>query len=81
MKSNIKKNIIIELSKDVIKRIKLEEGDWLVVKTLEGKEVVLEKPKSDYWDETFAWGNKFAKQQKLKKSSIQKALDDLRSGK
>jgi len=81
MKTNAKKDIVIRLPSDVIKRVKLEEGDWLVVKTLEGKEVVLEKPKSDYWDETFAWGNKFAKQQKLKRGSVQKAIDNLRSAK
>ncbi|MFH1361402.1 MAG: hypothetical protein ABIH69_01955 [bacterium] len=81
MKSKAKKNITIELSRDVIKRVKLEEGDWLVVKMLEGKEVVLEKPKTDYWDETFAWGKNFAKAQKLKRGSVQKAVNDLRSGK
>jgi len=81
MKSKAKKNITIELPSDVIKRVKLEEGDWLVVKTLEGKEVVLEKPKSDYWDETFSWGKKFSKEQKLKRGSVQKAINSLRSGK
>ena len=81
MKSKAKKNITIELPSDVIKRVKLEEGDWLVVKTLEGKEVVLEKPKSDYWDETFEWGKKFAKSKKITSKDVLGSIRKIRAGK
>jgi len=80
-KATFKDGFIIELPKEVLKRMPLKQGDWLVVKLLDGREVVLEKPKKDYWDETFDWGKKFAKERKIKPKSVLKAIGEIRSGK
>jgi len=42
-KAILKEGFIIELPKEAIKKASLKEGDWLVVRLLNGKEVVLEK--------------------------------------
>jgi len=80
-KAILKEGFIIELPKEAIKKASLKEGDWLVVRLLNGKEVVLEKPKKDYWDDTFAWGRKFAKEKKLKPQDVIRAIEEIRSGK
>lgn len=79
--SKIKEGFIIELPKEILKKADLKKGDWLVVKLLDGKEMVLEKPKNDYWDETFTWGKQFAKERKIKSKDVLKAIRQLRSGK
>jgi antitoxin component of MazEF toxin-antitoxin module len=80
-KAVLKEGFIIELPREVIKKVPLKEGDWLKVKLLNGKEIVLEKPKKDYWDETFAWGKEFAKERKIKSQDVIKAVRGIRSGK
>jgi antitoxin component of MazEF toxin-antitoxin module len=80
-KATIKEGFIIELPKEAFKKMPLKDGDWLIVRLLNGKEVVLEKPKRDYWDETFAWGKRFAKEQRIKPSDVIKAIGEIRSGK
>lgn len=78
-KGTFKEGFIIELPKEAVKRISLKEGDWLVVKLLSGKEVVLEKPKEDYWEETFAWGREFAKEKKIRAKNVARAIREVRS--
>jgi|GEM_PF-2130368 antitoxin component of MazEF toxin-antitoxin module len=80
-KAMTKEGFIIELPKEMIKRAALKEGDWLVVCSLEGKEIVLEKPRKDYWEENFAWGNKFAKDNKISSKDVLKAVKATRQGK
>lgn len=77
----LKEGFIIELPKEVLKKTPLKEGDWLVVRLLNGREVVLEKPKKDYWDETFDWKKKFAKEQRIKSRDVLEAIAEIRSGK
>lgn len=78
-KVTAKGNYIIELPKEVLKKSPIKDGDWLIVRLLDGKEVVLEKPKKDYWDETFDWGKQFAKKAGLKSTDVLKAIKALRS--
>ncbi|MFH1386690.1 MAG: hypothetical protein ABIH50_03390 [bacterium] len=78
-KATDKDSFIIELPKDILKKSPIKDGDWLIVRLLNGKEVVLEKPKKDYWDETFDWGKQFAKEAGLKSSDALKAIKSLRS--
>ncbi|OGB90849.1 hypothetical protein A2625_07400 [candidate division WOR-1 bacterium RIFCSPHIGHO2_01_FULL_53_15] len=80
-KAIFKEGFILELPKSFTKKMSLKKGDWLVVKLLSGKEVVLEKPKKDYWEETFAWGKDFAKERRLKPKDVIEAVKAIRSGK
>lgn len=80
-KAMLKEGFIIELPKEVLKKIPLKEGDWLIVRLLNGREIILEKPRKDYWDETFEWGKKFAKEQKIKPKDVLKAIEEIRSAK
>lgn len=80
-KAILKEGFIIELPEGVLKKTPLKEGDWLVVRLLNGREIVLEKPKKDYWDETFAWGKRFAKEKKIKPKDVLKVIEEIRSGK
>lgn len=80
-KATLKEGFVIELPKEVLKKVPLKEGDWLVVRLLNGREIVLEKPKKDYWDETFAWGRKFAKEQKIKPKEVLTAIEEIRTSK
>ena len=80
-KATSKEGFIIELPKGLIKKMPLKKGDWLVVKLLNGKEIVLEKPKKDYWEETFAWGREFAKERLIKSKDVLGAVKAIRSGK
>jgi hypothetical protein len=52
LKGILKEGLIIELPQEAKKRFPLKEGDLLRVRLLNGKEVVLEKPKGD-WAERF----------------------------
>lgn len=79
-KAAFKECFAIELSGEMPKRMPLKEGDWLVVRWLNGKEMVLERPGNDYWDETFAWGRKFAKEKKINPAEVIRAVSEIRSG-
>ncbi|MFC1496485.1 AbrB/MazE/SpoVT family DNA-binding domain-containing protein [Candidatus Margulisiibacteriota bacterium] len=81
MKKDKYKNNAIEIPKETLKKHNIKEGDWLVVRMLNGKEIVLEKPKSDYWDETFIWGKKFSKKNRINKKDIINTIRDIRSSK
>jgi len=80
-KATSKEGFIIELPKGLIKKMPFKKGDWLVVKLLNGKEIVLEKPKKDYWEETFAWGKEFSKERLIKSKDVLGAVKAIRSGK
>lgn len=80
-KSNIQEKFTITIPKDVRNKINLKEGEWLRVKAFEGKELVLVKPKRDYWDETFSWGTTFVKEKNIKPQDISKAIRKTRQGK
>ncbi|OGC08019.1 hypothetical protein A2526_00950 [candidate division WOR-1 bacterium RIFOXYD2_FULL_36_8] len=80
-KDEIAKNCLIEIPTDTLKKMPLKTGDILRVKLINGNEVVLEKPKQDYWDEIFFWGKNFAKTKKIKKKNIQEAINEIRSPK
>lgn len=79
--TSLKAGIIIELSKEIARKSQLRDGDWLKVRMLDGKEIVLEKPKQDYWDETFAWGKKFAKSKKITTKDVLGSIRKIRAGK
>ncbi|MBI5700905.1 hypothetical protein HZC34_03535 [Candidatus Saganbacteria bacterium] len=78
-KASIKEGFIIELPKETLRNFSIKNGDWLVVRLLNGKELILEKPKEDYWEENFAWGKEFAKVKRIKPKDILKALQEIRS--
>ena len=66
------KDYIIELPKRYLGSLSLKKDDILRVKLIGGKEIILEKPKSEDWDELFKWGKSFAKEKNIKISIVGK---------
>jgi len=74
------KDYIIELPKRYLGSLSLKKDDILRVKLIGGKEIILEKPKSEDWDELFKWGKSFAKEKNIKSKDITQAIKELRKG-
>jgi hypothetical protein len=66
---------------EALKQALLRQGDWLIVRLLSGKKIVLEKHQKDYWEETFAWGEKFADEERINPRDVLKVIKKVRLGK
>lgn len=80
IKGILKEGLIIELPQEAKKRFPLKEGDLLRVRLLNGKEVVLEKPKEDWAERFKSFLKKIEpKMKKISYAEIAKETDKVRN--